>query len=143
MGRGADGGAREGGDELVNRHMRKNRTTTVVTVVLAGALTVASLGPLVTIREASEWTCAYTGSRRGTTTWLGFMTTSEWYRPSPIEGWLSVKGRPVEHNWVRTAGTSYSAFGPTTRCHRRAPAIYYLTPELQERFLSSRLTKGM
>ena len=117
------------------------RPWSVVILVLVAGLTTMLPGPFATIRKDNGWTCAYTGSRRGSITWLGFITTSGWYKPSPIEEWLARNGRLAEHNWVRTAGTSYSVFGAICRSHSAAPAVHRFIPELQRRFVDQASTQ--
>ena len=115
-----------------------NKKKTISAMIAAGIVVAAILvlGPVVTVKKVNGWTCALTGSQKGSITWLGCFTVSDWYRQSPIEEWLAHNNRQIEHNWVQTEGTSYSIFAPW-RAHSRAPAIYHFPAELQERFLST------
>jgi hypothetical protein len=116
-----------------------NKKKTISAMIAAGIVVAAILvlGPIVTVKKVNGWTCALTGSQKGNITWFGCFTVSDWYRQSPIEEWLAHSNHQIEHNWVRTVGTSYSIFGGRGRAHSRAPAVYYFPAELQERFLST------
>ena len=102
---------------------------TLVLVLLIVA--VLLIGPILPVRYDHGWICAYTGSRKGHTTWLWCITTSEYYRKSPIEQWLEKNHKPIEHEWVRVVGTAYCVFGGWRR-HAEAPPLYLLMPQTQE-----------
>lgn len=121
--------------------MNKKKTISVTITVAILILALLLLGPVVTIRKDNEWTCAYTGSRKGNTTWIGCITTVEWYTRSPIEQWLNKNNRPIEHDWVRTVGTEYGLFGGRGFSHPRAPAIYHFLPQLQQQFVRTASTE--
>lgn len=107
----------------------------ILMIVLAGFVLFA--GPLITVKTINRWTCAYTGSQKGYTTWFGILKSNEWQQVSPIEAWLAQHNRQIEHHWVRTAATHYSLFGGVDRRHGRAPAMLYFDHILQTVFIET------
>ena len=121
-----------------------NKKQSVWAMVAVGIFVggILMLGAVVPVKKVNGWTCALTGSGKGSVTWLGYLTVSDWHQASPIERWLADNNRQIERNWVRTQGTSCSLFGVASkRAHGSAPAVMGFPAELQERFLLTASTE--
>ena len=119
--------------------LHKKEKTKIIIILISVIIFVLIIGPNVTIKKVNQWTCSYTGSQKGNTIWIGFITVAHWEIKSPFEHWLQEKNKEINHNWVKTIGTSYSLFGCSGRVHAQAPPIYPLVrlPELQEQFIKT------
>lgn len=115
---------------MVGNGKMKVLVTTVLVLVA-----VLAIGFLAPYQHQNEWTCAGTGSQKGTTTWLGGRVNDTWERQAPFELWLAKTGRPVEHNWVRTSDSRVCPFVARENTSFKQPPIAAMPSCIQTRFL--------
>ncbi len=110
----------------------KFRCLLLITIIVAVFLIV--FGNYIPIKANNAWCCAYTGSQKGHTVWLGCITTNRWTQISPFEVWQQQHHRVIEHSWINIAGTQYYLLGKA-RGHDFAPPIYSFKFPVMEHFL--------
>ncbi len=96
----------------------KRKALKISVAVLAVAVVISFMA----VKRDDGWTCSYTGSHKGYTMWCRVIRTSSYVEASALETWMRENGLPVEHNWIRTCGTTRTLFY-VMRSHAQAPEI--------------------